>query len=841
MELSKVYTILAINESPDRLDSINDILQRAGYDVLKATNPTAACKLAFTDHPDLILIEESNTEQDENLVRRLREIDKTSPIPILLTTSAQQLSLVKDSEAAYPYPSDSLQIPYTEFQLVIAVTRLIDANCADRIIHQRERRYRDLFENANDIVYTHDLKGRYTSLNKRGRELTGYTGEEAATLESAQIAGPDDIALAQRHFELKLRRGTDEPTTYEMNIFTKDGRTLPVEINSQLIFDEHGHPIGVQGIARDISGRKEHEAALREAHQQVIEANARAILEYQYLLGRIGALAQMLGTAREISTIFDELVEFANVSVPCSTLVLALYESEHNHVVPQFVWSQDAIIDLRSERPLTLSGGTPGKAVLTKKIIISSTAGSKFLSLDPTRNGPTPPPTTMTVPMITNERVVGLLEIHTATPGAFTEEHKTAISMAANLAANGIDNLRLLERDQQRDEKLKQAQKMEALGRLAGGVAHDFNNIITAIYGYCDLAIKDLDDKCPAAAELIGGAKECGHRAQLFINQLNGFSRNQILDPRSLDLNNAVRQFNNVIVTLFANNVEVRYILDEHIPPVNLAPVQIDQIILNLAVNSRDAMPNGGRITIETRVVNPDQPSFKAGATKDPQQPQVLLIFTDTGQGMDGETQRHIFEPYFTTKGHRGTGLGLSMVYGTVKQAGGTTTVSSQLGKGTTFTIRLPAAIREVELTPQERRPAIPASRKDGYTVLVVEDDKRVQHTLSIALKGAGYEVFTADNGQQGWEVFQRDHKLIDLVITDLLMPELNGTDLAIRMKELSEETRILYISGYPRNTIIEDGILSEDVELMQKPFTHAEILRRIDDMLHGQRQPLHA
>jgi DNA-binding NtrC family response regulator len=179
------------------------------------------------------------------------------------------------------------------------------------------------------------------------------------------------------------------------------------------------------------------------------------------------------------------------------------------------------------------------------------------------------------------------------------------------------------------------------------------------------------------------------------------------------------------------------------------------------------------------------------------------------------------------------------MVYGTVKQAGGTTTVSSQLGKGTTFTIRLPAALCEVETTPQER-PAIPAKRKGAYTILVAEDDKRVQHTLSIALKGAGYDVFTADNGQQAWEMFQRDHELIDLVITDLLMPELNGTDLSLRMKELCEETRILYISGYPRNSIVEEGILAEDVELMQKPFTHAEILRRIDDMLHGQRL-LHA
>lgn len=835
MELSKVYTILVVHNSTERLDQIHVILERAGYDVLKAINSDAACKLAFTQHPDLIVIEETSTSTDQALVLRLREIDATAPIPILLTTSAPALALAGETEANDPNPSDSLHIPYDDFQLVSTITRLIISSRAARLINKSEQRYRELFDNADDIVYTMDLDGRYTSLNKRGRELTGYTDQDVDALKFTDIASAEDVALGDRMRRRKIHHGTNEPTVYELKIKTKDGRLLPIEINSQLIFED-GKPVGIQGIARDISKRKEDEAALEEANQ-------RAIKEYRQLLRRISALAEMVGTARDISTIFQGLVQFAHVSLPCATMVLALYELEHNQVLPQYIWTPDGINDIRSSKPLVLNGGTPGKAVLSKKIVISNSRTEKFQSLDPARSQTPPPETIMTIPMMATERVVGLLEIHAETEEGFTEEHKTAISMAANIAAHGIENLRLLARDRERENQLKQSQKMEALGRLAGGVAHDFNNILTAVFGYCDLGIAELENTTrpldrEAVVNYIDSAKEVGARSKLFIEQLLGFSRKQVLKPRNLDLNKAIKEFTHVVTRLIGKNIDVCYTLDDSIPSVYLDPLQVQQIILNFAINSRDAMPSGGKITIETRAVYPRQPGYKPGATKDSQRPQVIMAFSDTGCGIDSETQKHIFEPFFTTKGQRGTGLGLAMVYGTVKQAGGATAVSSQVGKGTTFTIRFPGVRGAPEVEPFQPQ-GLFNNRKMSHTILVAEDDKLVQHTLSAALRAAGYDVCTADNGQQALEIFERDHEFIHMVVTDLLMPELSGTDLSSRIRRIKRRLPILYISGYPTDTITDDGVLPDDVEFMQKPFTHRQILRKIDDMLHSSGEPV--
>jgi signal transduction histidine kinase len=263
--------------------------------------------------------------------------------------------------------------------------------------------------------------------------------------------------------------------------------------------------------------------------------------------------------------------------------------------------------------------------------------------------------------MMAGERVVALLEIHADAPNSFTEEHKSAISMAANIAAHSIDSLRLLARDRERENQLKQAQKMEALGRLAGGVAHDFNNITTGVLGYCDLAKLALAETNPPVVALIDSAKEVAGRATLFTNQLLGFSRGQVLAPRSLDLNKAIKDFTGLtIARLIGEHIEISYNLSDDIPAVYLDPVQVQQIILNLAINSRDAMSNGGQILIETRVVQPKETGHKPAATKNPDRAQVIMTFSDTGCGMDSETQKLIFEPFFTTKPTGvGTGLGL--------------------------------------------------------------------------------------------------------------------------------------------------------------------------------------
>jgi CheY-like chemotaxis protein len=358
------------------------------------------------------------------------------------------------------------------------------------------------------------------------------------------------------------------------------------------------------------------------------------------------------------------------------------------------------------------------------------------------------------------------------------------------------------------------------------------------LFGYCDLSVTELENRSrpldrQAIIEYIEAAKELADRAALFTKQLLAFSRGQILEPHSLDLNKIIQDFAPLTITrLIGENIHIRYNLADDLPAVYLDLGQIHQILLNLAINARDAMPEGGQITIETRVAQPKEAGHKPSGTKDPTRPQVIMQFRDTGCGIDSETQKQIFEPFFTTKGLGGTGLGLAVVYSSIKQAGGSITCTSQVNKGTTFTIRFPAADTPPERTiPQMLDTHVRQSA--SYTILLAEDDKGIRHTLSTALRAAGYDVSTADNGQQALELFERDADYFHLLITDLLMPEMSGADLSSKIRRIKPHLPVLFISGYPADILQEGGSLPRETQFIGKPFVHKEILRKIDDMLY--------
>ena len=382
--------------------------------------------------------------------------------------------------------------------------------------------------------------------------------------------------------------------------------------------------------------------------------------------------------------------------------------------------------------------------------------------------------------------------------------------------------------------QLRQAQKMEAIARLAGGVAHDFNNLLTIILGYSQLTRSRFRPEQPIARNL-EEIEQAAHRATALTRQLLAFSRQQVLQPKVLDLNRVVLELDKMLRRLIGEDIELRTCATPELGPIKADQSQIEQIVLNLVVNARDAMPEGGKLTIETGNVELDQGYVRTRPDLAPG-PYVLLAVSDTGCGMGEETRARIFEPFFTTKEvGKGTGLGLSTVHGIVKQSGGHIEVYSEPGHGSSFRIYLPRADEALMAAP--RPPAEEGAFRGTETVLVVEDEEQVRAVIRETLKSQGYTVLEATSGWEGLALCERQDRLFDLVISDVVMPGLSGPDLGACIAELQPETRLLYISGYTERATIHHGVLGPETPFLQKPFTPDSLLRKVREVLDGMRR----
>src|SRR3989449_1376472 len=380
-----------------------------------------------------------------------------------------------------------------------------------------------------------------------------------------------------------------------------------------------------------------------------------------------------------------------------------------------------------------------------------------------------------------------------------------------------------------RSEKLlQQSQKMEAIGRLAGGVAHDFNNLLAVITGYSDLLLESLASSEPDRRK-VEQIKQAANSAASLTRQLLMFSRQQVIQPVILDINQTVGNIEKMVRRLIKENIEFTVVLDRYLERVKADPGQIEQIVLNLVVNARDAMPNGGKLRIQTRNVRLDRDSAQAGADV-PSGRFVLLEVTDTGTGMDQQTQMHIFEPFFTTKAvGEGTGLGLATVYAIVKQSTGHIEVQSTLGQGSSFKVYLPAAAQAA--ADHESGEGTAKAAFSGETVLVVEDARPLRDLICEALSTSGCTVLSARDGQEALRIVSQRKSAIDLLLTDVVMPGMNGPALAKQVRALCPQTKILYMTGYSGEFIRADMLIA-GVSLIQKPFTPADLGRKISKML---------
>jgi two-component system cell cycle sensor histidine kinase/response regulator CckA len=378
------------------------------------------------------------------------------------------------------------------------------------------------------------------------------------------------------------------------------------------------------------------------------------------------------------------------------------------------------------------------------------------------------------------------------------------------------------------EERLRQSQKMEAVGRLAGGVAHDFNNLLTVILGYSQI----LAEGVPAGSRLADSTaqiKSAADKASGITRQLLAFSRKQVLSPRVINLNDIMLNLDSLLRRLIGEDIEVLTVPDNGLGSVRADPGQIEQVIMNLALNARDAMPRGGKLTLETSNAQLDESYSRRHQPAEPGR-YVMLAVSDTGHGMSAETQARIFEPFYTTKEvGKGTGLGLSMVYGIVKQSGGYIWVYSEPDRGTTLKIYLPRVDQPAEATAENRSKSV---QRGTETILLVEDDAQLRQLSSSVLAHCGYKMLVAASPEEGVAICKENHHDIRLLITDVVMPRMNGRQLAEQVAQISKNIRVLYVSGYTSNAIVHYGVLDPGLWFLPKPFSLASLVAKVREVL---------
>ncbi|MGB7573040.1 MAG: PAS domain S-box protein, partial [Thermodesulfobacteriota bacterium] len=657
----------------------------------------------------------------------------------------------------------------------ICISRdITDRKKAEETLKKSEERFKELYDDAPIGYFEYNTDGCITSVNRTELEMLGYSVEEMVGQPPWKFVVEEDIA---RQRILDVLAGIMPPARgLERTFRRKDGTTFPALIQDRLFQDAEGKILGIRGTIQDITDRKRIEVSLRKSEQTyrtLVESSTDAIL--------------MLDTERNI--------------VACNQSFLNLLGYERGEVVGG---------SIRVVHPSDESFRSFGKTVY------SMIERSGFFK--------------------------GEWEFKRKDNVIFSAETVTSAIKSAEGSTTGyIAILRdLTDRKRAEEEKvalvdqLRQSQKMEAIGRLAGGVAHDFNNLLTVIKGYCQLSLVEMKEGNPLreAFEVINKATE---KAADLTRQLLAFSRRQIMEMKVLDLNDLFRNLDKMLRRVIGEDIELVTILDENLGRVKTDTGQIEQVIMNLVVNARDAMPKGGKLTIETANVDLDGAYARTHVAVKPG-PYVMLAVSDTGVGMTPEVKERVFEPFFTTKDKgKGTGLGLSTVYGIVKQSGGNIWVYSEPGKGTIFKIYLPRVDEPLEESKGEVKEEELAQGSE--TILIVEDNEDVRKLASRVLEKQGYTVWVASQGSDALSLCGEYKKPIHMVLCDVVMPGIGGRELTDHLISLHPEMKVLYMSGYTENAIVHHGILIEGMNYIQKPFTVNGLTRKVREVLNQSRQ----
>lgn len=729
--------------------------------------------------------------RDEFLAMTIKDIRPPEDIPQMLSAVAEVETGVVTYERAWRHRKRDGTIIYVRItsqvltylgcraELIVAQDVTKHQTMQEQL-RRSEQLFRALTENALDVITILDREGRVLYESPAVTRMTGYTPDEIIGTNAFDLVHPEDMAAMRREFKYKLRH-PGKVVPFESRLRHKDGTWRHIEGTGVNLL----HDPAVGGIvvnSRDVTERKAVEAE-RGLERRVLDALIDQLPLGVMFRDREGRYTQanrriavILGVEREqlVGLLGDDMVQLTRMSA---------LDGE----------PLDSGAELPSTRALER-----GESVESDERLIKTLAGEV--------------------------RHV----VTTATPIKIDDEIYGSVVV--------IDDITERRREQ---EQLRQSQKMEAIGRLAGGVAHDFNNLLTAITGYSDLILRraDASQTTRKHAEQIRRAAD---RAAALTQQLLAFSRKQMLRTRVFNLNVIIAEMEEMLRRLIGEDVHFETRLAPDLAFIKADPHQMEQVIVNLAINARDALAAGGTLLIETR--NAGNADTTPHAELAPDRRYCVLTVRDTGHGMNEETRRRIFEPFFTTKEQgKGTGLGLATVYGIVKQSGGHVVVNSEQGQGTIFEIYLPTAdanptaaneSKPPEDTPTSSATPTPCDAPNGATVLLVEDEEIVRRMACEVLREHGYTVIEAGNGRIALDICRSHNEKIDLMITDVVMPEMGGAELASAVRGARPEMPVLFMSGYTDDAVIRHGVHERERAFIHKPWTPAAFLAKVRELI---------
>ena len=704
---------------------------------------------------------------------------------------------------------------------IVTRSELAERNRTEADLRESEEQFRNLAEESPNMIFINS-GGRIVFANEKCEEMLKYSRKDyyAPGFEFASIIAPDSLDLVREKYRRHMAGEDVEP--YEYALQTRDGKRVEVINSSKLI--TYGGEGAILGIVTDITNRKRFE--------QLLQALNNAAL----------ALATVLNPEDIFPTAGKELLKLG--------LSCAIFLVDGNRLVLEFVnYSIDPVRRLEKLTGLSLKGFSFDidrvdvfrEAVSERKAVVLDTEEA-IRRVVPRLPEPVLRRVVATLgicksisaPLIVEQKPIGLLVVHS---DDLVAEDAQTISVFGHQIAAAWRKTRLmqdlrgsLEELEHAQKQLLHSQKMEAVGKLAGGVAHDFNNLLTAIHGYTEMVLTGIDSGETLKTDM-REIQQAVKRGASLTRQLLAFSSKQIFNLKVLNLNHVIGGLENFLKRTIGKDIELHLNLEPGLKRIKADPTQVEQVVMNLAVNARDAMPSGGCLKIET-VNTTMKPDLAEYLHADKTGPWVLLTVADDGIGMSEETQKHLFEPFFTTKEHgEGTGLGLSTVYGIVSQTGGYITVHSVQGEGARFEVFLPATRRRE--APPSRKGSESEDLGGSETILLAEDEDLVRDLAKRVLSRYGYSVLTARHGREAAEIYRQKSRPIHLLITDVVMPGgMSGPELGEHLTSQSSSIKVLFISGYTDGAVTRFGMSEEEVEFLPTPFTPKELARKVREVL---------